>query len=91
MRPARYSLAVKQGYTPNNMPMKSEPFCIVIDAAAALSTNMEVYCPACEKENITLFKVDVNLQHILLNFMYLKGSWTDFYFIFFVLFSEVHL
>lgn len=46
---ARYSLAVKQGYTPNNMPMKSEPFCIVIDAPAALSTNMEVYCPACKK------------------------------------------
>jgi len=37
------------------MPMKSEPFCIVIDAPAALSTNMEVYCPACLKENITIF------------------------------------
>lgn len=29
------------------MPMKSEPFCIVMEAPAALSTNMEVYWPAC--------------------------------------------
>lgn len=66
MWPARYSLAVKRGYTPNNMPMKSEPFCIVIDAPAALSTNMEVYCPACQKENITLFNVNFHLKHIIL-------------------------
>lgn len=36
------------GYTPSSMPMKSEPFCIVMEAPAALSTNMEVYCPACK-------------------------------------------
>ena len=35
------------GYTPSSMPMKSEPFCIVMEAPAALSTKMEVYCPAC--------------------------------------------
>lgn len=34
-------------YTPSSMPMKSEPFCIVMEAPAALSTNMEVYWPAC--------------------------------------------
>lgn len=39
------------GYTPSSMPMKSEPFCIVMEAPAALSTNMEVYCPACGEEN----------------------------------------
>lgn len=38
------------GYTPSSMPMKSEPFCIVMEAPAALSTNMEVYCPACRAE-----------------------------------------
>lgn len=35
--------------------MKSEPFCIVMEAPAALSTNMEVYCPVCRgkyKHNI---------------------------------------
>lgn len=31
--------------------MKSEPFCIVMEAPAALSTNMEVYCPACREEH----------------------------------------
>lgn len=36
-----------RGYTPSSMPMKSEPFCIVMEAPAALSTNMEVYCPVC--------------------------------------------
>lgn len=35
------------GYTPSSMPIKSEPFCIVMEAPAALSTNIEVYCPAC--------------------------------------------
>lgn len=38
------------GYTPSSMPMKSEPFCIVMEAPAALSTKMEVYCPACRAE-----------------------------------------
>lgn len=36
-------------YTPRSMPMKSEPFCIVTEAPAALSTKMEVYWPACNK------------------------------------------
>lgn len=41
------------GYTPSSMPMKSEPFCIVMEAPAALSTNMEVYCPACRGKYIS--------------------------------------
>lgn len=41
------------GYTPSSMPMKSEPFCIVMEAPAALSTNMEVYCPACRERDKT--------------------------------------
>lgn len=34
-------------YTPSSIPMKSDPFWMVMGAPAALSTNMEVYCPAC--------------------------------------------
>lgn len=34
-------------YAPSSIPMKSDPFWMVTGAPAALSTNMEVYCPAC--------------------------------------------
>lgn len=49
------------GYTPSSMPMKSEPFCIVMEAPAALSTNMEVYCPACGgRDTAVMQKFDTN-------------------------------
>lgn len=48
------------GYTPSSMPMKSEPFCIVMEAPAALSTNMEVYWPACRGTQVG---VDAERSH----------------------------
>lgn len=56
------------GYTPSSMPMKSEPFCIVMEAPAALSTNMEVYCPALQRErkNTTVMKKILNKYRFFL-------------------------
>lgn len=53
------------GYTPSSMPIKSEPFCIVMEAPAALSTNMEVYCPACRGKYTTVMQKDCTHIDIL--------------------------
>lgn len=37
-------------YAPISIPMKSDPFWMVMGAPALLSTKMEVYCPACREE-----------------------------------------
>lgn len=44
---SRNPIQVLGSYWPSSIPVKSEPFWMVMGAPAALSTKMEAYCPAC--------------------------------------------